>query len=521
MRATVKEWVRPAETDVKKKEVMSPDANNTNTPAVIRPADTAVSGGPLKRSAPPAGVDGLSALPVAFPDVELGSEVFLGRTFISHLMDACGGQIVETEGALWAYGPTCWRKLPPESVKRAVQKFDGVLAGPKYQPIMMKLSQVKAVIELAGSNVADAEFFNEPAIGINVKNGFVTIDSNGVIDMREHSPDDRLRFAVDTEFHLHTDMSPPEGTMLYKLLNDAFLGDPDADDKRNLIGEILGAVLLGIATRVKQPKAFIFLGETANNSKSTVARLISMLVPDGAVSSISPASFEDEKHIVSLAGKAANVADELSAGAIAGEQFKKAVTGDAISARDVYSKAITFRPRALHCYTTNVLPRFNGGIDRGLRRRLVVVQFNRSIPENDVIEDISDRIRDKELDLLLGFAIAGAQRLRKQGGYTIPSSSKNALQEWLLLDPLNEWFEIKMMKADDGGPGIRTAKAYEDFKAWSLEQGYDARFLPPVNTFSQRLKSMPDVVLKRKAEGTVLMGVKMKSGAGGDLYDVF
>jgi phage/plasmid-associated DNA primase len=304
--------------------------------------------------------------------------------------------------------------------------------------------------------------------------------------------------------------------MLHKLITGTFQGDPDAEPKANLTGEILGAAAFGLATWLPHPKAFVFLGETASNGKSTIASLLACLLPAGSVSSIPPSAFGDERRIINLAGKAANVADELSAAAISGETFKAAVTGDPIEGRDLYRSAVTFVPKALHCFTTNTLPRFNGGIDRGLQRRLVVLRFNRQIPENEIIADISQRIRRDEMELLLGFAVGGAQRLIRNQSYTIPASSKEALHGWLMLDPMHEWFDARIVQTEsepyDGWPSTR--KLFTDFKAWALEQGHQERFLPPVNTFSQRLKSFPNVQIKRLSRGSVAAGIKLSDKVG-------
>lgn len=516
MKKTVRAWTPPDDTppteprkEPKNEVAVKPEAGSSAATKV-----------PASREIPD-GADGIDNLPVVFPSVAFGSEVYLAKVFVDHLTEACGGPVVKADGKFWAWGPTAWRELPEQRLRLAVHGFDAVGTGPKETPLKLGRRMIDGILHEAGTKVSDADFFAAPRVGINALNGFITIEKDGKINVRPHEPEDRSRFTINTEFQLHTEMQPPEGSMLHKIITDAFLGDADAEDKRKLVGEILGAAILGMATRVRQPKAFVFLGETANNSKSTVAGLISRLLPAGSVSAISPASFGDEHRIVNLAGKAANVADELSAGAIAGEVFKAAITGDPIEGRDVFKAALSFRPTALHCYTTNVLPRFNGGIDRGLRRRLVVLQFNRSIPEDEVIEDIGDRIQRDELDLLLGFAIAGAQRLMRQGGYTVPASSKSALQEWLLLDPVNEWFDIRVVvaKEEPSGGWVRTGKLYEDFKQWAVDSGYSAQFLPPVNTFSQRLKALPNVELKRRSEGMVAMGVKINGGRDGQ-FDV-
>jgi hypothetical protein len=238
------------------------------------------------------------------------------------------------------------------------------------------------------------------------------------------------------------------------------------------------------------------------------------LVPslDNAVSSIPPSAYEDDARIINLAGKAANVADELSASAISGENFKAAVTGDRLEGRNLYRSAMTFTPKALHLFTTNTLPRFSGGLDRGLQRRLVVVRFNRPIPENEIIPDIADRIRRDELHLLLGMAIAGAQRLMVNKGYTIPASSKEALVGWLRLEPVNEWFEERVVLTTNSPVGgwLRTSELFESFRSWALDAGHSERFLPPVNTFGQRLKLLPGVETRRSATGSLAIGIALR-----------
>ncbi len=465
--------------------------------------------------APPAGADGIDLMPEWFPNQPFGSEVWLARIFNEHLEKACGGRIVRADGKFWAYGPSAWRPIPEQKIRLAVHAFDAIGIGPKEKPLKLGRHMIDGIVNELGTRVADAGFFSNPAIGVNALNCTITLDEFGRVICRPHDPADRFRFTISAEYNLHTESRPPEGSLLRKLLYGAFQDDPDARDKINLVAEMLGAAAFGLATRLRQPKAFILLGESASNGKSTIAALFRALLPEGAVSSISPAFFSDEKRIINLAGKAANVADELSAGAIAGEEFKAAVTGNPIEGRSLYKDVESFVPRALHCFTTNTLPRFNGGIDRGLRRRLVVVQFNRSIPENEVIPDIAERIAREELELLLGLAVSGAQRLKRNGGYTIPESSREALNAWLLLDPVNEWFDIRVEPAPErpAGGWLRTAKLFEDFRRWAIDQGYRESFLPPVNTFSQRLKSMPNVHLVRLSEGMVAQGVVLKDSA--------
>lgn len=514
MRATAKPWSPP-----------TPD-KTTEKPASERPTPAGPSAA-TKAAKPVAevrttqmavqtcGADGVSRLS-PIQAVVYGSEVEIARILASRLSDACGGRVVKADGKFWAFGPTAWREIPDLELRRAVHRFDGAGVGNRGAPLKVGKRMIDGVLSEAGTILGDPGFFDAPTVGVNALNGVVSVGKDGSVAVRPHDPDDRFRFTVNAGFYLHTDMEPPKGSLLHKLIHGAFKDDPDAADKMHLVSEILGAAAFGLATRLPQPKAFVFLGETASNGKSTVAGLLSCLLPVGSVSSIPPAAFGDERRIVNLAGKVANVADELSAAAISGETFKAAVTGNPIEGRDLYRSAVTFVPRALHCFTTNTLPRFTGGLDRGLQRRLMVLRFNRPIPEKEIIPDIAERIQREELELLLGFAIAGAQRLRRNGTYTIPASSKEALQGWLLLDPVNEWFEARIVATTDepveGWPG--TGKLFADFKHWALEHGHSERFLPPVNTFSQRLKALPGIQIRRRSSGSVATGIRFAEMAG-------
>src|SRR5262249_28376047 len=162
--------------------------------------------------------------------------------------------------------------------------------------------------------------------------------------------------------------------------------------------------------------------------KSQVLDLFRGLLPSDAIASIPAAKMGDERLVIGLVGKHLNAADELSgAEAIASDIFKAVITGEPVSGRDVYRSAVTFRSVAQIVFATNALPSFKGGMDRGVQRRLLVIPFNRTIPEEERIENIGSRISEEEADMLLTWAVAGASSLIRNRGFSTPPSSKSAL----------------------------------------------------------------------------------------------
>jgi hypothetical protein len=214
-----------------------------------------------------------------------------------------GGQVVRAEGAFWEFDQTQWREVPEQRMRLMVHQFDGARVGEKGTPLKVGKRTIDGAQNELGSILGKQDFFERSTIGINVANGVVTFDDIGDFSVKPHCADDRFRFTIPAGFAAHDDMEPPDGSLLHHLLSGAFRDDEDAHAKQQLVGEMLGAAALGLATKLPQPKAFVFLGETASNGKSTVARLLSCLLPAGAVSSISPAAFGDERRIINLAGK--------------------------------------------------------------------------------------------------------------------------------------------------------------------------------------------------------------------------
>src|SRR5262249_22562009 len=149
----------------------------------------------------------------------------------------------------------------------------------------------------------------------------------------------------------------------------------------------------------------------AENGKSQFLDMLIGLLPPAAVCSIPPDRLHDDNKIMQLVGAQLNVSGELS-GAIAPERFKSVITGDLLHRRNADGREVVqCRAEAQHVYATNQLPPFRGGMDAGVKRRLLVVEFHRTIPPNERIYGIGARIAREEPDLLLAWAIEGAQRV--------------------------------------------------------------------------------------------------------------
>ncbi|MER9815108.1 DUF5906 domain-containing protein [Mesorhizobium sp. M0129] len=407
--------------------------------------------------------------------------------------------VVYDEGAVYVFRGTHWRRVDDKrDLGPLISQFDGQPTGRRDIAMGSKLRKdvvSEIEIELLRLRDSDRGFFEEAPIGICVSNGFVKFEGGAAVLVRHHAPEQRARWVLDAECDPSLPESPIPGTLLHRLLDGAFKGDADSGAKVSLIGEMLGAAISGQATRITNPVAMFLIGETAENGKSQILALLRALLPPGAAISLPPTSFADEKHRVRLIGCLANVVDEVDGKAIDSAEFKKAVLGERIVGRDVYSPAVEFTPKALHTFSCNALPRFTNGFDRGIRRRVMPISFNRTIPASERIPQIALRILAEEAPALLSFAVAGALRLSRNGKFTLPPSSADRIAEWGRADPIKEWaarFLVPITRKPAGG-WPRRLEVYAAFRAWAVAEGFSQTKIVEPDALWSALKTVPDL----------------------------
>ncbi|TIW53904.1 MAG: hypothetical protein E5V54_23850 [Mesorhizobium sp.] len=331
-------------------------------------------------------------LSIAGQEFESASPTHLARNIVNVLRRNFG-DIVFDEGAVHVFHETHWHRVDDKrDLGPLISELDGQPAGRRTIAMGPKLRKdivAEMEIELLKSRDSKRGFFEEAPVGICVANGFVRFDASGVVLVPRHAPDQRARWTLSA----HCDPSLPElpaaDTLLHRLLTGAFKGDEDAEVKISLIGEMpalqSAAKLLG--SQIPSPYSW-----SARLPKMESRKYWPCSEPfyrQAPLSLLAPTYFADEKHRVRLIGCLANVVDEVDGKAIDSAEFKKAVLEKRIVGRDVYSPAVEFTPKALHTFSCNALPRFTNGFDRGIRRRVLPISFNRTIPAGERVPQIA------------------------------------------------------------------------------------------------------------------------------------
>lgn len=176
------------------------------------------------------------------------------------------------------------------------------------------------------------------------------------------------------------------------------------------------------------------------------------------------------------------VASEASKGwALHGDQVKRLTGGDPLPYRNLYGQVVNVLPRFTPVLVTNEVPRITGA-DRALRRRIIVVRFDVSLPPDREDPEFKKRFvaSDEVARALLARLVRGARDAVAGELKKIPTryvlATMDAHGELDHVDEFLAWLrdEGVLAEAGDDTPGRELAKAsalHEHYVAWITKHG--------------------------------------------------
>ena len=123
----------------------------------------------------------------------------------------------------------------------------------------------------------------------------------------------------------------------------------------------------------------------------------------------------------------------------------------------------------------------------------------------------NDILRD-EPDLLLHFAVEGACRLLRERDFTIPASSAELLQRWMLTaDSVRAW--AARLEITNYEHVMAVSALYHDFQVWAEIQGLKRDMLPSVISFGKRLRKAAPGLEYLRCDGSFCRNARLRRGA--------
>ncbi len=409
------------------------------------------------------------------------SDAAIGQSFLRHLglsRRMNGNQVlpVATNGSLYLYDDErgIWDELEFDDALSLIQQYDGKPyahdgSDKKHKALEIGPQKAKAVHEAATLDLdhRDATFFDKALDGLAFKNGFVTVSADGPA-LQPHGPDHRATHCLPFEFDPEAEC--PEWTAVLKRVFDV---SESPEDDAKLLQEFTGACLAGIAWKYAR---CLILSGGGNNGKSAVVELLTeQLFPPDAMSYASPQSWARPEFLSALRGAKLNLVNEMPDSDIqASDAFKAVIDGGMLMAKNLYENPYQLRPRAGHILLANTLPGTRDNTN-GFWRRVLVLQFRRDFNKRPdetgrlrTKEEVKAVLRDEMPGIAL-WALWGAARLLRQGGYTMPVSHRRALEEWRCDVDQVAAFLNECCKVD--GSKTYHSLIHENFLTWCKSTG--------------------------------------------------
>ncbi len=235
-------------------------------------------------------------------------------------------------------------------------------------------------------------------------------------------------------------------------------------DLRLFVEDIFGHVLM---TRSFPHRAFFFWGESGDNGKSTIIKMLQSFVGD-LYTNVPLDKFDDDTTVYSLLGKILNVADDINASYLEkSSNFKTIASGDPVMIRPIYSPALTLNNKATLVFTCNDIPVFKDKTG-GIKKRMRVIPCDARVVKRD--REIDEKLStDNAKSYLLNLALAGVERILKSGDLTKCEAVDDITRKYFV-----ESDSVIAFLEEHSIDGVVKAAAYRKYVAFCEENGLSA-----------------------------------------------
>lgn len=382
----------------------------------------------------------------------------------------------DTASGAWETS-TDWR----QSLSRRLQAMSG--SPVSGNELRVNAQTVSGTIQNFMDLVHREHFFRDAQQGIAFRNGFARFDING-IHLEQHSPFHKARHYYDCDYE--PGLVPRR---FLGMLEYAFRGDMDAQQKVQRIREFVGICRLGLAPRYQQ--SLTFLGPRAEDGKSKIANVIRRSFPPATISDSSPWDLGNRFVETNLVGSFLNVSDDDRGTQMldCASTLKDLIT--ATEPRKCEPKGLPwfwYQPTAGFLMLVNALMRTDEKTN-GFFRRQAVIEFNKQVEKDKIQVDIDIEVASEETQAIVCWTLEAAVHVLKRGGYTEVPSSRKLVQEWREhSDPVHAFVQQRCVVHSTCTERTRSklTSLWQDYGRYCVLEGIDNKLHK--NTLGERLR---------------------------------
>lgn len=381
-------------------------------------------------------------------------------------------KIIGAESYVWKWSDSgVWKKLEDRSLRQLIQSNVGdekVTKG--LIDSVSDLFKTEIFRPYHEFNIGEPECVNTPNGELVLNNGEWTLTPHN----REHYRTTQIPVSYD---------STAKAPRFEQFMKEVFAGDDDGAEKVQALLELIGYTLMA---HCRYEKFAMLIGNGANG-KSVLLDVLEKLIGKDNIAGVQPSNFANSFQRAHLHGKLANIVSEVKQGEVIDDAaFKAIVSGESCTVEQKFRDPFNMRPFSTIWLGTNHLPHtrdFSGGFER----RPLVVEFNNTFkPE---LGNCDPMLREKlglELSGILNLALSAYANVVKNG-FTIPSSSQEAVKKWLIeADQVAQFVEEECKKDAKGKTPV--SELYYDYTMWAQLAGVGKTVTK--KTFTTRLQNL-------------------------------
>ena len=378
-------------------------------------------------------------------------------------------------GGWWLWETSRWVEVEDRFVREDAYRFTEHAhymkpskAGPVPAPWAPNRHKIADLLDALAAVCFLPETVQQPAWidGVEAPDGVIVACANGLLHVEtrtllSHDPGFFNQTAVPFAF----DGDALDPCRWLEFLDELWPEDPEAIDA---LQEFMGYVISG---RLDLQKILLLVGPT-RGGKGAIARVLGQLVGPENVAGPTLSSLGNDFGLAPLLGKPLAVISDARLDGRASHAVVErllAISGeDTITVNRKYRDQWTGKLPARFMLISNELPHF-GDAAGAIVGRFVVLLLTRSwLGEED--PDLEPALHD-ELPEILGWALDGLDRLRKQGRFTVPPTSDEAVIALMnLASPVAAF--VRDRCARGLGAEVTCAALYTAWKSWAEDNGH-------------------------------------------------
>lgn len=412
--------------------------------------------------------------------------------------DELGDQLIERWNNQYAYIYGSWHRYERgvwKPDKRNALQFWQILIDNKsrgIKPNAGKASSVESYCTLR--LLVDENMADQTQNYINLENGLYNLEASR---MEVHRSD--LYLTSQLEFAYNPNATCPTWLKFLQQVLVTPDGKPDFE-LIHLMQEAFGYSL----TAYTHLRSSFWLVGPSGSGKSTLLKVLINLSGTGHMAIDLDAMKDNQYQLADVAGKRLVTFTEPDARSpLADGQYKRLVSSDTVSARQIHGKPFNFIPQCKLWGAMNDTPRV---VDRSdaVYGRIIIFPMLNAIPKDKWDLSIDEKLRS-ELPGIFNWALVGWKRLQDNGQFSRAHQAEQARDEYKAENDAEATYAGERLEHEERF-FVKADDLYQDYKWWCEANGFKPKNR---NTVSKDWKRL-GLVIHKKKDANYYMGVRLR-----------